>query len=445
MFLLLSTLGILISCSHKNNRADWKKQETINKEDKTAYMLSLKEEFPYLQLPDSIDKYMDKFTFLDLDHDGDQDLIYTGESGAEPFCVRIFINKADKFIKVFDEFSNEPKLEFEDGNLKHLTVFQTLCCGENYEEHVEKWKLDVNKDALGKLKVEDYYVFVEHLDPKSYDTPYTVRITADANIRYSPKLNVKVDTIYKDQLNMQENIIANVRKDEIVDVLGEFNDENDGRTWLYVEVDQTSLVTIGDWIASDGDSFKIRGWISKKNTEKARRASNYIKTSNELSTMPAFMAQLESRHFELDTKEIYDMNQDGAPDQIFVFNTKGSDISNPGIKLAAVLINQGKRDIVFKNDSIVVPLSLVKIVAKGNLFTLEQFTEDGSSSTEYFATFRYDKSINEIVLHKYAYRYINYDSDKGDVPFEVYTPKDFGTIYFKDLNYQKILELRSLK
>lgn len=265
-FFIISFL--LFSCNGQEKSSGWKTLEKISSKEKTKYILSLKNEFPYFNdLVSNTKPYLDKFTFIDLDNDGDNDLIYIGESGAEPKCVRIFLNNKNTFNKVFDEFSNKPKFTFEDGKLINLKVFQTHCCGEGWDLHIKYFLFKTSNNKLKNNKIEDYYVFEANEEPLNYVKHYMVKTTKTINARFSPAIGIIPKKEYKEELKMSENIIGNLKTDVLLNVIGEKKDNSDGRTWLYVEAKNNQFEKDKFVIFGDEDEFTIRGWISKKNVE----------------------------------------------------------------------------------------------------------------------------------------------------------------------------------
>ena len=266
--LLLIISFLLFSCNGQEKSSDWKTLETISSKDKTKYILSLKNEFQFFNdLVSNTKSYLDKFTFIDLDNDGDDDLIYIGESGAEPKCIRIFLNNKNTFVKVFDEFSNKPLLTFKDDQLVNLKVFQTHCCSEGWDKHIKYFSIKIISNEFKNNKIEDYYVFEANQEPSNYQKSYKVHSNTTVNVRYSPAIGIITKKEYKDELKMSENIIGNLKTGVTVNVLGEKKDEKDGRTWLYVEANKNLFENANFVIVGEEDNFNVRGWISKKNVE----------------------------------------------------------------------------------------------------------------------------------------------------------------------------------
>lgn len=289
--ILLILVFLLQSCKGQDSSKDWKTLEKISSSEKTKSILSLKDEFRYFSDLESNSKfYFDKFTFIDLDKDGENDVIYIGESGAEPRCIRIFLNNKNTFNKVFDEFSYKPKLTFEDGKLINLKVFQTHCCGESWDKHIKYFSIKITPNQFKNNKIEDYYVFEANQEPSNYTKPYKVKTTTAINARYSPAIGVIPKKEYKEELKMAENIIGNLKTNIFLNVIGEKKDNKDGRTWLYVEAQKSQFEKENFVIFGDEDEFSIRCWISKKNVETEITSSfsekwhgKYILTLNEKS------------------------------------------------------------------------------------------------------------------------------------------------------------------
>lgn len=259
------TLLITVACNNqvKSQVVDLEKLETITKNEKLKLMDELKPQFEYLASKDTWkEDNLKDFHFVDLDHDSDKDLIFTGWSGAEPVWVRILMNQGGTYKEVFHVFQSIKRMEFRAGRLSHLTIEDPGCCAE-YVLFVEDYRVDAKQDQL-MFKLTNRTALVQGTEvPRDlFATPISFSVLNDKYfMRSSPKLDT-VDQYYYGEPGI-DNIIAEFKKGTRGKSLAEQTD-NTGRVWWFVEIDPKFRPVNSKFYDLESKPTKLRGWMSSK-------------------------------------------------------------------------------------------------------------------------------------------------------------------------------------
>jgi hypothetical protein len=185
----------LTNCGSKSTPkiVDLNELETISEVEKIKLIQTLKPQFEYLATHDTwISDNLKNFYFVDLDNDQDNDVIFTGWSGAEPVCVRIFVTENNVQKKVFDGFERIKKIEFSENKLSHLTIEDPGCCSE-YILFTTDYKVSTAQDDL-QFGLSDRTAIIHDTElPKSFfRTPIPFEILND---KYFMRNSAQIDTV----------------------------------------------------------------------------------------------------------------------------------------------------------------------------------------------------------------------------------------------------------
>lgn len=217
---------------------------------------------------------------IDLDNDGDNDLLFTYRCG-EANCFDIYMMTKKGFNNILSEFGN---ITFDYKDSKDLKPSQIIlksdlnhCCGESPFGSFRQFIFQNDKPIIignyVRYNYEDYckdklweYTFYPHQISTS---KYSVRITKDEyNVRFSADLeNHKADFTCIDN----SNIIGQLKENSVITVLAENKGkDHELRTWLYVEIKGSDLKaeTCNSPLSYGFKGQKLRGWISDKYTNR---------------------------------------------------------------------------------------------------------------------------------------------------------------------------------
>jgi hypothetical protein len=206
----------------------------------------------------------------DLNGDGREDLIYSCGYG-EMIGIRVFLQTGDGYVEAINTGctsftlptspaeNRQLQLVENSGGESPFTSYRTFIFDGTSARLVENY-IVTNKDYTeGRITVP----------PSLTDNPYHVKTLTNCNLRFSPDMEVfKNSADIGFTLGRHTNIIAVVKAGVRLKVLSEFPAE--GRTWLYVEVEEQSIensqVTDFDAISSFNDHRhpSLRGWISNR-------------------------------------------------------------------------------------------------------------------------------------------------------------------------------------
>jgi hypothetical protein len=265
--ILIVTIALLSCDNPKESLAvDLIKLERITKEEKLKLINELEPTFKYLATYDNWQqKVFDDFHFVDLDNDKDTDLVFTGWSGGEPVCVRIYNNINGRYQQAFEAYQEITKIEFADEKLSRVLIHDPGCCAA-YIEFDEDYAFQVSKDDF-KFKITNRTALLYPTEePKDkFDIPINFEVLND---KYYLRLTPKIDTV--DQVfaeDMQpDNVIAEFKKGTKGVAYAQREDDT-GRVWWFVEIDAKDKPAKSFFYDIDDKPTKVKGWMS----------SNYLK------------------------------------------------------------------------------------------------------------------------------------------------------------------------
>ena len=198
-----------------------------------------------------LEEELDKFKFIDLDMNGDFEIVYEGFSGGEPTGITILKkNSAGTYAEVFNRFGTVESLwrASIDGTVYFELIHWPCCAGNTYS--LERWGYDgTNFDLVEKLNWLGGTEFPTKLsNPRKFkvlNDPYT--------LRDSPEI-------------LDDNILAAFTTGDLGYTLAERTD-NTGRVWWFVLMlnNQTNDRTFYDYAYDD--SYYSVGWMSSRFVE----------------------------------------------------------------------------------------------------------------------------------------------------------------------------------
>lgn len=125
--------------------------------------------------------FVDHFLFIELNNDGKPDLIFQGESGGEPRCVKIHFSNENGFDSsiVFMQYLKE--LKVNNGRIKSITLVDPGCCAEYIEQELTyvfdnefNSKRTIQRARIGKLE-RQYEILESPIYFKVLNAKYKLR------------------------------------------------------------------------------------------------------------------------------------------------------------------------------------------------------------------------------------------------------------------------------
>lgn len=204
---------------------------------------------------------------VDLNKDQKDDVIYLYECG-EPKCIQVFLNINGQYKEqVNEQFTNYIILETTPKKQIYLRLLH--CCGESPYSSMRMFEFNQISAELKEnyvLTNKDYVKNTKFLTPLAYQKPTLGKVTFDNyNLRFSPDVN---PLKYSFDYGCEEgtNIIAKLKSGSVVQILSELIDKD--RTWLFVEVNSSSINGKHNPVDFDFKGQHLRGWISSKKVER---------------------------------------------------------------------------------------------------------------------------------------------------------------------------------
>lgn len=257
----------------KNTRFDWstvqyKKDTSIFK----SFIKNHKAEFEYYLLkeeytPTINDLYQDLY-LIDLNNDKKLDIIFDGQSGGEPYSIKIFLNYKNFYKQVLDVQQSIKKMEFNGLVLSKLFITDWGCCAEIIEHNYiykvdfskisEQFELIYTSQSYENLKWPNYY-FDSIIKFKTLNDNYNFRF--EAVIDDTTKYDIEPGLF-------MGNSIGKIPKNSIGYALSEKKDKT-GRIWWFVAIDSSAeLENCLYYLDESKKNSYYLGWISSRFVEK---------------------------------------------------------------------------------------------------------------------------------------------------------------------------------
>lgn len=205
---------------------------------------------------------------IDLNGDGKLDIIFDGESGGEPYSIKIFLQVDNQFKKILDAQQGIKEMSFENGILSKIYISDWGCCAEIIHQNYT-FNADF-RDKLNPLKRSCSSQAYEKLVwPNNYNkTPLEFRtITTHYNLRFEPKLDDSTNYEIEPGLFMG-NSIGKIIQNSTGFALAEKTDET-GRVWWFVALNSyNSLKNTLYYTNKNQPNSYYLGWISSRFVEK---------------------------------------------------------------------------------------------------------------------------------------------------------------------------------
>jgi hypothetical protein len=191
---------------------------------------------------------------IDIDGDGQKDIVFEGSSGSEAFVTHIYINKPDGFTPVFSGFQYIQKPEFKDGKLTSFVLLNPGCCAD--PGIIEQYYTIAWHDNKPAFKAGDTFYTNESIQKvdNRFALPKIFTITAEKGITHKECYDIS---------NIEDgpgNQTGWFSKGDTGKAIG-WNKEN-GQEWLYVLMDRSNNNKANSY-TNDGYTY---GWILKSET-----------------------------------------------------------------------------------------------------------------------------------------------------------------------------------
>jgi hypothetical protein len=202
-----------------------------------------------------------EYTYLiDLNNDGEKDIVYQGISGSEPFITVILMNRDDEFVNVFSQYQSIHNIIFKDKVLSEIEISNPGCCADPQVVYFY-YKVDF-KESHPEFTL---YKTIGHLEPfekpdRIYDKEKSVVIT-DQSLLRNQCFEVKDPDISNGEFI---NVLGTYKRGAKGQAIGEKKVK--GVMWICVLMDESGEFNKGFFPTFAEQPTQMYGWIKKDQT-----------------------------------------------------------------------------------------------------------------------------------------------------------------------------------
>ncbi|UKN01201.1 hypothetical protein K6119_15835 [Paracrocinitomix mangrovi] len=247
----------------QHKRVDLSKYDKLKGQERLDMMEKVKDDFDFAyydgEWQHDAEKY---FHFMDLDADGDLDLIYNGFSRGEPLIVWIYLNVEGEFKPEFQTQQHITYIEYGEEGLTALTIYNPGCCTD-YLVYNTEWLIEHEKDNL-IFDEKKHTGEIAHTTLPDYifKTPKQFKTLQDEYyLRMDPFIDT-VDVMF-DGATFKQNIVCIYPADSRGVALGQTTDST-GRVWWYVEMDYNTPPDYSEIPDYEIYAITMKGWMSSR-------------------------------------------------------------------------------------------------------------------------------------------------------------------------------------
>jgi hypothetical protein len=218
--------------------------------------------FAYDDFPFKPSDLINHLFLIDINNDGDKDVIYQGPTGGEPNMTVIFLKQDKNYLEVFRQYQDIFEIEFIDDKLSKLALTNPGCCADP--------------------QVVDYFYSVSHNDNKpTFKLERTVGYLSGYEKPNNKFSQEKSFTITQDNAKLRNecyeldtehpyygesgNILTTYKKGSTGRAFAEKNEN--GVFWLYVLMDKKNKFDNNDFPTFKEQPIELYGWIKKNETD----------------------------------------------------------------------------------------------------------------------------------------------------------------------------------
>lgn len=225
-----------------------------------------KDEFYYYFLEEDytprINDLYEDLHLIDLNGDGELDIIFEGEVGGEAISIKIFLYENSNYIKILDDGQAIKQMEFKSGVLSKIHVEDWDCCG-GVTEYQCLYNVDFNKSGEEIFTLDYMLVYYAGLEwPEVYFKSRKAfrTLNKNYNLRFEPQID---DATVVDMPALGVgNSIGTISLGTKGYAFAEKADIT-GRIWWFVALPSEETETV---YKDDLEEYRL-GWISSRYVE----------------------------------------------------------------------------------------------------------------------------------------------------------------------------------
>ena len=229
-----------------------------------AYRRSNESEFRNL---DSLVKHLH---FVDINVDGNLDVIFDGQGSGEGSLVQLFINTGKGFKEIFSDMQGVAKIDWEENKMKRLYIVD-WSSADDYIETNKIYGFTYDQPAAPAYKQIYQSIAINGFSavrPDSlFDKPTRFEVlNNNYKIRSAPVIDDTGQFHWnknQESEKGQGNSIGKLPKGTTGTALGKKTDAT-GREWWYVEIDETYQFDRDMLYVQNKFPTRVIGWISSR-------------------------------------------------------------------------------------------------------------------------------------------------------------------------------------
>ena len=252
---------------------DWKPYEQKNDILIRSFINTHKDIFTQFKQNDpyspTIQDLIKSLHLLDLDKDGNNEIIFDGPSGGEANEVMIFQKINQKYEIILTEIQNIDTIEWEANKPKIYISDWGCCAAYTGTEKI----FTMTKAKNGKIEFTKIYQALAFYPDRKPDSLFTTPIRFKVNVdnyklRFAPRFDDSTAQQWDEEgAKSTGNVIANLPVNSTGYAIG-FKTDKSGRHWWYVEIDENSKLRNLKLYTDDKFPAKVIGWTSSNFLER---------------------------------------------------------------------------------------------------------------------------------------------------------------------------------
>ncbi|TNE27410.1 MAG: hypothetical protein EP346_12400 [Bacteroidetes bacterium] len=262
--LILSLLSTLLF-TPIFGQVNWSELEPLSQSKKAAFIRTAHSKLKQYLADLDVMEYnlLGDCHVIDMDNDGDFDIIYNGSDGVEGDIVLVLRKDSSQFEVLLHEIGTITEFFMYEKKLESLSILNVTCCGAIHT-------LDLHYLTLGspmRIQIDKAYIYYQSTEFPSNNSQAAYReyrvTSPELNMRYS--LGIDTTTTVVDAQDAEKtNVIATFPQNARGWIIGKAIDQN-GDVWYYMQMQAYPARTVLPYL--DYDNLFYCGWMSAKHLE----------------------------------------------------------------------------------------------------------------------------------------------------------------------------------
>ncbi|MFZ4521916.1 MAG: hypothetical protein ACOYNC_09430 [Bacteroidales bacterium] len=210
-------------------------------------------------------KELKKYLFpVDINGDKLPDMIFNGTGGKGPEMVKIWLNRRDTFILIFEDYQYITKFRKTGASLVDLQTGD-IGSGDDYLYFTRDYRVDSESENPAFVKGKQVVSYKYTEEPQRY-YPVPIPFVAVADTMLVRASAARQDEPFNPKLDTFGNILAKYRAKARGVVLA-YKSNGQGNDWFFVEIQPSTLPSASILYGLEKVPTFIRGWVSGRSIQ----------------------------------------------------------------------------------------------------------------------------------------------------------------------------------